>query len=208
MVAPRVTALAVALVAVVLAGCEPSGRAEPTIEPSAPPPPSVTNTLAGPGCAAYLKKYAEGPASPDELADKSLASAIESHPQLTTLADAISGGLNPRVNLTRELDGGEFTAFAPTDEAFAKLPKETLAALEAPKSSEALTDLLLFHLVVGERNPGSLAGTLETRGGAELKVTSEGDRIRVGGQANVVCGGIQAANATLYLIDTVLVPPN
>jgi uncharacterized surface protein with fasciclin (FAS1) repeats len=52
-----------------------------------------------------------------------------------------------------------------------------------------------------------LGGTLETLDGETIRVTSAGDRIRVAGQANVVCGGLHAANATLYLIDTVLMPP-
>ena len=191
-----------------MAGCHRSGNAKPTIEPSAAPSPSVTRTLVGPGCAGYLKKYASGPGSPDKLAKQTLASAIESHPQLTMLAKAISGKLNSRVDLTHELDGGEFTIFAPTDSAFAQLPKQTLAALADSTSTNALTDLLLFHLVVGERKPAQVIGTLDTRGGEKLVVAGEGDRIRVDDQANVVCGGIQAANATIYLIDAVLMPPS
>lgn len=195
------------LVSGALAGCENIGRHKPPIEPSAPPSPSVTQTLVGPGCTSYLKKHPSGPGSPQQLAKQSLASAIADHPQLTTLARAVSGKLNPRVNLTRELDGGDFTIFAPTDDAFAALPKKTLTALAGPESAGALTDLLMFHLAVGEKRPTEIVGTLDTRGGAQLTVTGEGDRLRVGDQANVICGGIQAANATIYLIDTVLIPP-
>lgn len=204
-VAPFVGA---AMLAVTLAGCERSGNTEPTIEPSAAPSPSVTQSLAGPGCAAYVKRYTDGPGSLEDLADKNLAGAIKSHPQLTTFADAATGKLNARVNLTKELDGGEFTVFAPTDRAFAKLPDETVQALANEGSVDALTELLMLHLVVGERRPASIAGTFDTRGGEKLRVVADGDRIRVADQANVICGGIRTANATLYLIDTVLVPPS
>lgn len=197
----------VVVVAVALAGCEPSGNAEPTIEPSAPTSPSVLQSLVGPGCAAYLTRHGTGPGSPEDLADKSAATAISAHPQLTKFAEAITGTLNKRVNLTDELNGGEYTVFAPTDEAFGKLPDRTLRTLAAATSVDPLTELLMFHLVVGEREPTALDGKLDTRGGEKLAVTASGDRIRVGGQANVVCGGIRTANATLYLIDTVLMPP-
>lgn len=195
-----------AALAAVLVGCEPSGTPEPTIEPSAPVSPSVIQSLVGPGCAAYLKDHGTGQGSPSNLADKSLASALGAHPQLTEFARAMTGRLNDRVNLTDELDGGEFTVFAPTDEAFAKLPDAAVRALAAAKSVDALTELLMFHLVVGERTPSELTGELETRGGETLKVAGDGDRIRVAGQANVVCGGLRTANATLYLVDTVLMP--
>jgi uncharacterized surface protein with fasciclin (FAS1) repeats len=195
-----------ALLAAVLVGCEPTGKPEPSIEPSAPTSPSVIQSLVGPGCASYVKAHATGSGSPSDLADKSLANALAAHPQLTEFSRAMTGKLNARVNLADELDGGEFTVFAPTDAAFAKLPDPAVRSLAAAKSVDALTELLMFHLVVGERAPSGVIGELETRGGEKLKVVGGGDRIRVGDQANVVCGGIHTANATLYLIDTVLMP--
>jgi uncharacterized surface protein with fasciclin (FAS1) repeats len=202
-----VTAGATALLlAAVLAGCEPTAKPEPTIEPSAPTSPSVLRSLVGPGCASYVKAHPTGPGSPSDLAERNLASALAVHPQLKEFSRAMTGKLNERVNLTDELDGGEFTVFAPTDAAFAKLPDTAVRSLSAAKSVEALTDLLMFHLVVGERKPSAVIGELETRSGEKLAVAGHGDRIRVGDQANVVCGGIQTANATVYLIDTVLMP--
>ena len=114
---------------------------------------------------------------------------------------------NERVDLTQELDAGEFTIFAPTDNAFrAKLPKEWTRTLAEPKNADALTDVLSFHLADGRRSPSDLSGSLETRGGEKLSIQRDGDRIRIADQANVVCGGLRTANATIYLIDSVLMP--
>jgi uncharacterized surface protein with fasciclin (FAS1) repeats len=208
---PRVLVVGVGVVVAgaLVAGCEPSRSPETQIESTAPPSQAAAQKLVGPGCAAYAKKYTTGPGSVAALADQPVATAIEDHPMLRLFASAISGELNERVNLTQELDAGEFTIFAPTDDAFsAKVPKQWMRTLAEPKSADALTDLLLFHLVVGQRAPNELSGSLETRGGEKLTIERDGDRIRVGDQANVVCGGLRTANATIYLIDSVLMPPS
>jgi uncharacterized surface protein with fasciclin (FAS1) repeats len=197
--------LVVALAA--LAGCNVTESPEPAIESTAPPAAHVTHDLVGPGCDAYIRDHATGAGSATAIARQSAAVAIEDHPELTEFAKAISGGLNPNVHLADQLDAGKFTIFAPTDSAFAKLPSQSLRTLAEPQSAAALTDLLMSHVVKGEQNPHTVGGTLETLDGETIKVTSAGDRIRVDGQANVVCGGLHAANATLYLIDTVLMPP-
>ena len=198
----------VVLAAAVLVGCEPSGSSDAPIESTAPPSPEAVQKLVGPGCAAYAKKYVTGPGSVAALADQPVAVALEDHPMLRLFASAVSGGLNERVDLTQELDAGEFTVFAPTDDAFrAKVPEEWARTLSEPKSAEALTDLLSFHLVEGQRSPSELSGSLETRGGEKLNIERDGDRIRIADQANVVCGGLRTANATIYLIDSVLMPP-
>lgn len=189
------------------AGCEPSGSPELTVESTAPPSPQAAQDLVGPGCDAYVKKHASGPGSIASLADQDAAAAIEDHPDLTMLAKAISGDLNEQVDLVDELNGGEFTIFAPTDAAFAKLPQESVRALAEARSAKALTDLLFFHLAVGERSPAELGDQVETRGGEKLAIAQQEDRIRIAGQANVICGGLHTANATLYLIDSVLIPP-
>ena len=126
---------------------------------------------------------------------------------LQLFASAVSGELNERVDLTDELEVGEFTVFAPTDDAFrGKLPEQWTRTLAEPKNADALTDLLTFHVVKGQLSPSELSGSLETSGGQKLSIDRDGDRIRIADQANVVCGGLRAANATLYLIDSVLMP--
>jgi uncharacterized surface protein with fasciclin (FAS1) repeats len=202
------TFAALLVVAFTTAACESSSRTQPPIESSAPPSPEAVQELVGPGCAAYSKKYATGPGSVAWLADKPVGEAIKDDPMLTRFAAAISGKLNPKVNLTEEMDAGEYTVFAPTDAAFrAKVPADWERTLAQPKSAKALTDLLMFHLAVGQRGPAELRGKVETRGGPKLAIKSDGDRIRIADQANVICGGLQTANATIYLIDSVLMPP-
>jgi uncharacterized surface protein with fasciclin (FAS1) repeats len=205
---PRICCVGIAMMAALVAGCEPSGSPATPIESTAPPSPQALQKLVGPGCAAYTKKYATGPGSVEVMADQPTTAAIEDHPMLRLFSAAVSGGLNKKVDLTRELDHGQVTIFAPTDDAFrAKLPKEWTRTLAEPKSADALTSLLLFHVVVGELTPSELSGEVETRAGEKLSIEREGDRIRVANQANVVCGGLRAANATIYLIDSVLMPP-
>ncbi len=130
--------------------------------------------------------------------------AASNSPVLTTLAAAVSGQLNPGVNLVDTLNGGQFTVFAPVDAAFAKIDPATIAALKV--DAPLLTDILTYHVVPGQLNPSQVVGTQPTAEGATLTVTGTGDHLQVNG-ANVICGGIPTANATLYLIDTVLLPP-
>ncbi len=204
---PAVVVAALLVAGAAVAGCERSDSPANQIESTVPPSLEAAQELVGPGCAAYAKKYVTGPGSPVELAGQPVVEAIAEHPMLTSLASAISGDLNERVDLRQELDAGEFTVFAPTDEAFnAKVPAQWRRTLAQSKSADALTDLLLFHLVVGQKAPNELSGTVETRGGEKLTIERDGDRIRIADQANVVCGGLRTANATIYLIDSVLMP--
>ena len=204
---PAMVLVTLVLAAGAAAGCERSDSPEAQIESTAPPSLEAAQTLVGPGCAAYARKYATGPGSIVELADKPVAEAIEDHPILRLFSAAISGGLNERVDLTPKLDAGEFTIFAPTDDAFsAKVPKQWTRTLAEPKSADALTDLLKFHVVDDEQAPSDLSGSMETLSGEKLTIERDGDRIRIADQANVVCGGLRTANATIYLIDSVLMP--
>ena len=160
--------------------------------------------LVGPGCAGYAQQVPMGPGSVGELAKVPVATAAANSPVLTTLAAALSGGLNPGVNLVSTLNGGEFTVFAPTNDAFAKIDAATLDKLKT--DSALLTSILTYHVVPGQAGPDQVVGTHKTVNGAELTVTGSGDHLMVN-NANVVCGGITATNATIYLIDSVLLPP-
>jgi uncharacterized surface protein with fasciclin (FAS1) repeats len=161
--------------------------------------------LVGAGCAGYAEQVPTGPGSVEGLAKDPVATAAGNSPVLTTLAGALSGKLNPNVNLVETLNNGEFTVFAPTDEAFAKVDPATIEKLKT--DSDLLTSVLTYHVVAG---PGADAeaviGDHTTVEGGSLTVTGSGDAIKVN-DAGVVCGGIKTANATLYLIDTVLMPP-
>ena len=160
--------------------------------------------LVGAGCAAYAEANPTGPASVEGLAKEPVAVAASNSPVLTTLAGALSGKLNPNVNLVETLNNGEFTVFAPTDEAFGKIDAATIEKLKT--DSDLLTSILTYHVVSGQAGPTAVVGDHATVQGASLTVTGSGNDLKVN-DAGVVCGGIKTANATLYLIDTVLMPP-
>jgi len=158
----------------------------------------------GAGCAAYAAANPTGPGSVAGLAADPVATAAGNSPVLTTLASALSGKLNPNVNLVETLNNGEFTVFAPTDDAFGKLDAATIESLKT--DSDLLSGILTYHVVSGQADPSKVVGEHTTVQGDTLEVTGSGDALMVNG-ASVVCGGIKTANATLYLIDTVLTPP-
>ncbi|QLY28521.1 fasciclin domain-containing protein [Nocardia huaxiensis] len=160
--------------------------------------------LVGPGCADYARQVPTGAGSVSGMAQDPVAVAASHNPMLTTLVAAVSGQLNPQVNLVDTLNGGQFTVFAPVDSAFAKIPAATVEGLKT--DSDALTKILTYHVVTGQIAPGKIAGTHKTVEGADVTVTRDGDTIKVG-DASVVCGGVKTANATVYMIDTVLMPP-
>jgi len=166
--------------------------------------PTAAADLAGPGCAGYAQQVPTGPGSVGELAKVPVATAAANSPVLTTLAAALSGGLNPQVNLVNTLNSGQFTVFAPTNDAFAKLDAATIDKLKT--DSALLSSILTYHVVSGQAGPDQVVGTHKTVNGADLTVSGMGDHLMVN-NANVVCGGIQTTNATVYLIDTVLLPP-
>src|SRR6478735_4376797 len=213
------TAAAVSLAAVALLGlsaCSSDGDdASDSTTPQAPTSMQSTGAmtsgmadpasdLVGPGCAAYAEQVPTGAGSVEGMADEPVAVAASNNPMLTTLTQAVSGQLNPDVNLVDTLNGGEFTVFAPVDDAFAKLPTATVDGLKT--DAKTLTSILTYHVVPGRLSPDQVNGTHKTVEGATLTVTGAGDDIEVNG-ANVICGGVQTANATVYLIDTVLMPP-
>ncbi|PPF12530.1 fasciclin domain-containing protein [Rathayibacter sp. AY1A5] len=162
--------------------------------------------LVGPGCAAYAEQVPDGAGSVEGMSLDPVATAASNNPLLTTLTAAVSGGLNPDVNLVDTLNSGEFTVFAPVDDAFAKLDAATVDSLKTPEGAATLSSILTYHVVPGQIAPDAIAGDHATVQGGNLTVTGSGDDLKVN-DASVICGGVQTANATVYLIDTVLTPP-
>ena len=101
--------------------------------------------LVGPGCSAYASQVPTGPGSVTGMAQDPVAVAASNNPLLTTLTAAVSGKLNPNVNLVDTLNGGEFTVFAPTDAAFAKIDAATIDQLKT--DTALLTKILTYHVV-------------------------------------------------------------
>ena len=160
--------------------------------------------LVGSSCAAYAKQVPTGPGSVAGMAMDPVAVAASNNPMLTTLTAAVSGQLNPNVNLVDTLNGGEFTVFAPTDEAFKKIDPATIETLKT--DAPLLTSILTYHVIPGRLSPAQVVGTHKTVQGGEVTVTGSGADLKAN-NAGLVCGGVQTANATVYMIDTVLMPP-
>ncbi|GAB3932959.1 cell surface glycolipoprotein Mpt83 [Kribbella albertanoniae] len=176
----------------------------PTSAPSSEPSMDNAAGLVGPGCAAYAKANPSGAGSVDGMAAVPVATAASGNPLLTTLVAAVSGKLNPKVNLVSTLNGGEFTVFAPVDDAFKKIDAKTINTLKA--DAPLLTKILTYHVVAGQLDPTAVVGKHATAEKQEVTVTGSGQNLKVN-NANVICGGVKTANATVYLIDTVLMPP-
>ncbi|MDV6266944.1 fasciclin domain-containing protein [Rhodococcus globerulus] len=157
--------------------------------------------LVGAGCADYAAAVPTGAGSVSGMAQDPVVTAASNNPLLTTLTAAVSGQLNPDVNLVDTLNGGEFTVFAPVDAAFAKIDPATIDSLKT--DSATLTKILTYHVVPGQIAPADIDGTHTTAEGGTVTVTGSGDDIKVN-DATVLCGGVKTANATVYLIDSVL----
>lgn len=195
-----------------LSACSMGGDSTPTESSSAPMPEMSETTeamdpaanLVGPGCMDYAEQVPDGAGSIQGMSQDPVAVAASNNPMLTTLVSAVSGELNPDVNLVDTLNGSEFTVFAPVDDAFAKIDDATIETLKT--DSDMLTSILTYHVMPGQIEPADIAGMHTTVQGSDLEVTGSGDDWMVN-DATVICGGVQTANATVYLIDAVLMPP-
>ena len=179
-----------------------AGMASPSTSSSAAAMDPAAN-LVGPGCAAYAAKVPSGAGSVSGMALDPVTTAASHNPILTTLTAAVSGKLNPKVNLVDTLNGSEFTVFAPTDDAFKKIDPATIEALKTDDAT--LSKILTYHVVPGKITPDKIVGTHKTVEGGSVTVTGTKAALKVDG-ANVVCGGVQTANATVYMVDSVLMP--
>lgn len=169
---------------------------EPTEEPTESEEPMAADGPFGPGCAGVPT---EGQGSVEGMADDPVATAASNNPLLKTLTAAVTeAGLVDTLNSAEAL-----TVFAPSDDAFAKIPTKDLNALLADK--KALTTVLTHHVVAGKLSPEDLAGEHETLAGDMITVEGSGEDFTAEGAA-VVCGNVSTANATVYVIDSVMMP--
>ncbi len=158
----------------------------------------------GPACADYAVGGQTGAGQGADVAPQPLTVAVSRNPKLSALSAALSGNLNHAVNLVDTLNAGQFTVYEPVDDAFSRQAPEATAALQT--DAAPLTRLLTYHVIPGRFSPTNIDGTHTTLQGGELTVTGPPNHLRAN-DALVLCGGITTANATLYLIDTVLTPP-
>ena len=181
----------------------PSASSPATTAPVSSAPASSGATTAsdfGPGCASVPKT---GAGSFTGMSTAPVATAASANPVLSTLVTAVKkAGLVDTLN-----SASGITVFAPDNAAFAQIPAATLSKVLADKAE--LTKILTYHVVAGRYTPSQLAaGTpLKTLEGATVTPALMGGTYEVN-SADLVCGNVQTANATVYIINTVLTPPS
>ena len=172
---------------------------EPTQEQSEPMEEEEASAgTYGAGCA---QVPTSGAGSFDGMATAPVASAASANPLLKTLVAAVTeAGLVEPLNAAPEL-----TVFAPADPAFEAIPPKDLKAVMA---DQQMLGSILKHHVVGEQiSPDELSGEFETLNGDTLTINGAGEQATIGDEkAQVLCGNVPTANATVYVIDTVLMP--
>lgn len=175
-----------------------STQSENTSKSDEPMAQDASADTYGPGCA---QVPTDGAGSFNGMATAPVASAASANPLLKTLVAAVTeAGLVEPLNSAPKL-----TVFAPADPAFAAIPKKDMNAVMSDKQ---MLGSILKHHVVGEQiSPDQLSGEFETLNGDKLTINGSGEMATIGDEkAKVLCGNIQTANATVYVIDSVLMP--
>jgi uncharacterized surface protein with fasciclin (FAS1) repeats len=166
--------------------------------------PTTSGAPFGAGCSAVP---AEGEGSVTGMADDPVATAAGNNPVLSTLVQAVTAAdLGETLNTTDDI-----TVLAPANPAFEAVPADALNALLADTAQ--LTTVLTHHVIPGRLTPEQLAGTHTTLNNDQVTIEGSGEAFTiamdgtfVGMQASVICGNVQTANATVYVIDQVLKP--
>ncbi|GAA3214065.1 fasciclin domain-containing protein [Actinocorallia longicatena] len=187
-------------------GAAACGGSSSDAESTATTTPATTTSAAadpasqtfGAGCAAVP---ATGPGSFSGMAADPVATAASHNPALSTLVTAVKkAGLVDTLNTAKDI-----TVFAPTNDAFAKVPAADLKALLADKKK--LTEVLTYHVVPGRQAPAALeSGSFKSLQGGNVATMGSGTDFTVNGTSKVVCGNVPTGNATVYIVDTVLMP--
>ncbi|MFJ3697878.1 fasciclin domain-containing protein [Streptomyces sp. NPDC090052] len=152
----------------------------------------------GPGCTTVPKN---GAGSFNGMAKDPVATAASNNPALSTLVTAVKkAGLVDTLNSAKNI-----TVFAPTNDAFNKIPKAQLDKVLNDKAM--LTKILTYHVVGQKLTPKMLEnGSYPTLEKSKLTTSGSGVSYKVNDTSNVVCGNVPTANATVYIVDSVLMP--
>ena len=162
---------------------------------------AAMNEPFGPACD---QVPATGDGSFQGMATAPVASAASANPLLSTLVTAVGAA-----DLVEPLNSApELTVLAPANPAFDAIPKKDLDALL--KNKPALTTVLTHHVIPGKLSPDQLAGDHDTLAKDTVTISGSGEDFTIdagnGNTAKILCGNIQTANATVYVIDSVLMP--
>jgi uncharacterized surface protein with fasciclin (FAS1) repeats len=184
-------------------GSSPSSESSDAMDSSAPAaePPAMDEPF-GAACSSVP---ADGEGSFAGMTDDPVATAASNNPVLSTLVSAVvQANLVDTLNTTPDI-----TVIAPANPAFEAIPADQLQAVLADNAQ--LTQILTHHVIPGRLSPDQLAGTHTTVAGDQVTVEGSGEAFTVaqtvtGTPASVVCGNVQTANATVYIVDQVLAP--
>ncbi|QQM45632.1 fasciclin domain-containing protein [Streptomyces liliifuscus] len=208
-----VTVAAAAVLPLALSACSDdssdSASSDTSTKESAPASPSddgmgstagasTADEPFGPACSSVP---ADGAGSFDGMAKDPVATAASNNPALSTLVTAVKkAGLVDTLNNAQNI-----TVFAPTNDAFAKIPKADLDKVLNDKAQ--LTKILTYHVVGQKLAPKDLEnGSFDTLEKSKLTTSGSGESYTVNDSAKVVCGNVKTANANVYIIDSVLMP--
>ena len=198
--------------ALAIAACAKQETPPPAAEPVAAETPA--ETMPAEPMPAATENPAVGVAAMD--ATKDIVTNASAAPNLSTLVAAVKAA-----DLVGTLQGaGPFTVFAPTDDAFAKLPAGTVDGLLKPEKKADLAGLLTYHVVAGSVDAAALAQQIEAGGGSATLTTVQGATLTAksdgmggitltdgkGGTAKVTTADVRQSNGVVHVIDSVLMP--
>jgi uncharacterized surface protein with fasciclin (FAS1) repeats len=162
-------------------------------------------SLALPG-AALAANHGKASAEQAAATQQTIAGIAAGNPDFSTLVAALKAA-----DLVSTLDGeGPFTVFAPTNDAFAKLPAGTVETLLKPENKPILTAILTYHVVPGTVKAADVVKLTEAKTveGSAIAIAVDGGTVRLNGAATVTATDIAASNGVIHVIDTVIMPPD
>lgn len=207
---------AVAALSLTLAACggqemgQPQPAQPPMQAPASPAQPmhngvTTAQDVFGPGCS-QVPTDPSNPGSVQGMMKDPVGTAASNNPLLKKLTAAVkAAGLGDTLNKA----DAQYTVFAPADPAFSAIPPDQLKALLSdPSKKDKLTSILTYHVIPQRMTADDLAkaGTVNSVQGAPVKVEGSGPGLTING-AKVLCGNVPTANATVFVIDKVLMPP-
>jgi uncharacterized surface protein with fasciclin (FAS1) repeats len=178
----------------------------PTITPATGPTVPVTKPSTMPGTTTTPGNGMSKPSTTPTTtapAGKTIVDIAGKNKSFSALVSALKAA-----DLVETLSGeGPYTVFAPTNAAFAKLPKGTLKKLFKPENKEQLKKILTYHVMAGANTTKTLkSGTFETVEGSKITVKIRGKKVTIN-NAKVIMTDVKASNGIIHVIDTVLMPP-
>ena len=181
----------------------PGTTTSPSTRPTPAQSPSSGGSMGNPGTMTTPSGTMSTPAKTTAPTGKTIVSIASGNKNFSTLVTALKAA-----DLVETLSAaGPFTVFAPTNAAFAKLPKATLANLLKPENKEQLQKILTYHVVSGAVTSKMLkSGRVATVEGSNVTVRIRGKKVRVN-NAKVIMADVKSSNGVIHAIDTVLMPP-